>query len=206
MNSKLVRLFAVVTAVGLAACGGTDLELAELTEVEAQELAGMLLLTTFSNTGDVPSQPSAVAGGPQAAPFAFSSSFEGDFPCPLGGSVAVTAEFDASGDTESEGGRIEYSMTQVHDDCGVMSEELGQFNLFGAPSLTLDFVVENNGLGVTEWGGTVSGAVEWVNDGRTGTCTVALEFGGRQEGDAALTASFGGAVCGFQVQQDLSVG
>lgn len=207
MNSKFVRLMAVVAAVGLAACGeSSDLVMGDLTEAEAQELAGMLLLATFSNTGDAPSQPSAVAGGPQTAPYDYSSSFEGDFPCPLGGSVAVTAAFDASGDTQSEGGRIEYSMTQVHDDCGVMSEEHGQFNLFGAPSLTLDFAVDNNGQGVTEWGGAVSGAVEWVNDGRTGTCTVALEFGGRQEGDAALEAVFGGSVCGFQVDQELSIG
>jgi hypothetical protein len=197
----------VVAAAGLAACGeSTDLVMEELTESEAQELAGMVLTATFSNTGDVPAPPSAVAGGPQTAPFQFSSSFEGDFPCPLGGSVAITADFDASGDTQAEGGRIEYTMTQVHDDCGVMSEQNGQFNLFGAPSLTLDFAVENNGQGVTEWGGTVSGAVAWVNDGRTGTCTVALEFGGRQEGDAALDAVFGGAVCGFQVQQELSIG
>jgi hypothetical protein len=206
MRNKLVRLMAVVAAVGLAACGETDLEMAELTEAEAQALAGLVLMATFSNTGDVPTQPSAVAGGPQAVPFEFSNTFEGDFPCPLGGAVAVTAEFDASGDTQSEAGRIEYSMTQVHDDCGVMSEEHGQFNLFGAPSLTLDFVVENNGQGVTEWGGSVTGAVEWVNEGRTGTCTVALEFSGRQEGADALDALFGGAVCGFHVQQELSIG
>lgn len=208
MNSTLARLTTLVAAAGFAACGGsTDLVTDELSEVEAQEFASALMLATFNSAQSIPQQPQLAPGGPQAAPYGYSFDFEGDVECPLGGSVAVTASLEVDGDTETEAGTVDYTITQVHGGCVVSSEE-GEhvFTLWGAPNLVLDFLVASNGAGVIEWSGSVLGNVEWVTEGRQGTCAVALEFGGRQEGEASLAAEVAGSVCGFAVSQELMVG
>lgn len=197
---------ALIASVGFAACGeSSDLEMGELTEAEAQDLAGVVLFAVFSGTGSVP-QPTQGVNGPQAVPFEFTAELETEVECPLGGVVAVTADVAVSGDTDTEAAVIDYSMTQVHDACVVMSENERQFTLWGAPSLGVELFVESNGLGVVEWSGSIQGAVDWVTDGREGTCTVALEFGGFQEGDAAVSAELAGTVCGFTISQSVSIG
>ena len=207
MNRKIVRLVALVACVGFAACGdSTDLVMDELSELEAQELASALMMATFTSAGALPQQPSAAPGGPQTAPAEYSFEFEGSVDCALGGSVGVVATLAVVGDTESEAGTVAYSMTQVHDACGVMSETEREFTLWGAPNMVLDFTVANNGQGVVEWGGYVEGAIEWVTEGRTGTCELDLEFSGREEGDAAMAADLAGSVCGFQVVHELDIG
>ena len=197
---------ALVASVGFAACReSSDLEMGELTEAEAQDLAGVVLLATFNSTGSVP-QPAQVGSGLQAAPFELTAEFETSVECPLGGLVAVTADITVSGDTETEAAVIDYSMTQVHDACVAMSENQRQFTLWGAPSLGMDFFVESSGQGVVEWSGAIQGAVDWATDGREGTCNLAIEFSGLQQGDAAVSAELTGTVCGFTISQSVSIG
>ena len=205
MNRKSFRIMALIGAVGFAACGETsDLVMDELSEAEAQDLAGVVMLATFNSTGSVP-QPAGVSG-PQAVPFSFAAEFDADVECPLGGLANVAASLEVSGDTESEAGSVEYSMTQIHDACVVMSESGRTFTLWGAPSMNVAFTVENNGLGVVEWAGSAQGSIDWMTDGREGTCAVQMEFDGRQEGEAALAAEMLGTVCGFSISQAVSIG
>lgn len=206
MNTKLVRLMALVAAVGFTACGETtDIVPGELTEAEAADLAAVVLFATFNSTGAVP-QPASPAGGPLMTPFTFASEFEGEVPCPFGGVVGVAASFEVSGDTENEAGHVEYSMTQIHDACVVESDAGRRFTLWGADDMSAAFSVVNNGQGVVEWSGSVQGGIRWETDGRGGTCEVGVEFSGRQEGDASATVNIGGLVCGLSVQQSLTVG
>jgi len=197
-------MMALVAPVAFAACGGTDLVMGELDEAEAQDLAAAMMFAAFEGTGDVP-QPAA-ASGPQAVPFQFASQFEGDVPCRLGGTVGVAAQLEVVGDTESQAGSVEYQMTHIHDACVVQSESHGLFTLWGNPNMSVALSVANNGQGVVEWGGSVQGAFDWVNDGREGGCEVALEFGGRQEGEGAVAGELAGMVCGFQISRLFSIG
>lgn len=205
MNRTTVRLMALVATAALAACGTTDLVVGELTEVEAQDLAGAILVATFSGTGDVP-QPGQGANGPQPAPFEYSYSVDGEVPCPQGGLVAVEAELSVQGDTESEAGSVTYAMRQVHQGCGVTSENGREFVLDGHPALELGFMVVNNGQGVVEWGGSVEGGVTWVTGDRTGDCDANLEFSGRQEGEQSVSGEISGTLCGFEVSRSFSIG
>lgn len=70
----------------------------------------------------------------------------------------------------------------------------------------VDLVVEIDGVGVVDWTGAIAGAVEWVTDGREGTCTLSLEFSGHAEGDGVGSAQLAGTVCGFSISQSVSIG
>jgi hypothetical protein len=206
MNRTSVRFLSLVAAIGFAACGETsDLVMGELSEAEAADMAGAVMFATFNSSDDVP-EPASGASGPQTAPFAFSTEVAGDVPCPMGGVVGVVGSLEVHGNTESQAGSLEYAVTQVHDGCMVMSENERLFTLWGNPSLSAAFAVENNGQGVVEWGGSVQGSVDWVTDGREGSCSVAVEFSGRQEGEASVSGDFEGTVCGFTLSRSFSIG
>ena len=58
-----------------------------------------------------------------------------------------------------------------------------------------------------EWQGSIQGIIDWETDGREGTCSVEMEFDGTQEvGTAAAAASMVGTVCGFNIDQSVSIG
>lgn len=206
MNTKSVRIMALAASMAFAACGETtDLVLGELSEAEASDLAGAVVFATFQSTQAPPQQPVS-ANGPQAVPYTFSSSFESDVACPLGGMVAVSADFSAEGDTETGAGAVEYSMEQIHDACVVASEEGREFTLYGAPDMSLEFLVEHNAEGVVEWDGMVEGAIRWETDGRQNTCEVAIEFGGRAVAEQSVAGELVGTICGHSVQRAFSIG
>lgn len=204
MKPNAVRSLVLAACVAFAACGETDVVMGELSEAEASDLAGAVLFATFNATGGAP--PAPAPEGPQLAPYSYDGEVSTEVECPLGGLVAVTADVVVEGDTESEAVTIDYSMTQVHDECGVVSENEREFTLWGAPGLELDLLVATNGQGVVEWGGSVVGAVEWETDGRGNTCEVALEFEARVEAQESFDAALAGVVCGFEVSRSLTVG
>lgn len=205
MNRNIVRIMALVGSVGFAGCETTDVVMGELSEIEAQELADVVMFATFSSTGSVPA-PAPEMNGPQAVPFAYASEFDGTVQCPLGGAVGIAASFEASGDTESEAGSVEYSMTQIHDGCMATSENDRTFTLWGSPSMNFAFTVENDGRGVVEWAGSVQGAIDWESEGREGSCSVQMEFAGRDEEGATASAQLMGTICGHTVSRSMSIG
>jgi len=207
MSTKIVRIFALVATVGFAACDETsDVVLGELTEFEAQQLAGVVMSATFNSSSSVPQQPALSPDGPAAVPFEFATEIETVVQCPLGGVVDVAASLEVNGDTESEAANVQYSMTQIHDGCMATSEEGKTFTLWGNPSMNAAFTVENNGQGVVEWAGSIEGTIDWESDGFEGSCSVALEFAGRDETGASSAAELFGTVCGFSIDQSMSIG
>ena len=206
MNPKHLRLVALVASIGFTACGdSSEILLGELSEAEAEDLAGVVLAATFASTASVP-QPALATNGPQAVPFAFASEIDGPVDCALGGSVNVAASFEVTGDTDSDAGSIEYSMTQIHDACIVSSENDVMFTLWGNPSMNAAFTVENDGQGLVEWAGSIQGIVDWETDGREGSCSVAIEFTGRTATGASAAAELLGTVCGFNINHSASIG
>lgn len=203
MRTNTVRTILLAASMGLVACGETDLIPGELSQAEAEDLAGVLMFTTLDATA---SEPAPAAAGPQLAPYVHEDAISTTVECPLGGTVAVSADVRVEGDTDSEAFAAHYGMTQVHHECGVASENDRRFTLWGAPDLTLDLLVGSNGQGVVEWGGSVVGAVAWVSDGREGTCEVSLEFSARVEAETSVDAEMAGVVCGFEISRTLTVG
>jgi hypothetical protein len=202
-----VRVLILMTAVTLAACGeSTGVTGDELSEDEAAQLATAVLATAVTSATDTPDGPVAV-DGPQAAPIAISYDTEFVAECELGGSVAVEASLDIEGDTEVEGGRIEFSMTQVHDGCVVGSESGMVFTLDGAPEISGTVVVEADGLGSIAVAGRLEGRVEWETEGRSGACPMVLEFAGAAS-ETSETGEFAvaGSICGVAIEYAASIG
>lgn len=201
-------MFAVITAasVGLAACGedATSPENTNLTQAEAEALATILLTQSYENTQGA--EP--VAGGPQAGPVNLETTVDFSAPCPLGGSVAVSADITIIGDSELEGGTIDYTMTQTHQSCVAQDETSGMtFTLNGNPNMTTEVTFENDGLGNLAIDGTVQGNIAWSKEDKSGTCAITLSFtgsGNQTSGVGSSTAS--GTVCGVSVSEQLTVG
>jgi len=57
-----------------------------------------------------------------------------------------------------------------------------------------------------QWAGSIEGTIDWETDGREGSCTVQMEFSGRDEADVTKTAQMTGTVCGFSISQSVSIG
>ena len=202
-----VRLLALVGLVGVAACSGDDgVSPGDLSDAEAQALAGVILQQAFASTAQIETTPAPAAVGPALVPVTFSRSVQTTVPCPLGGNVAVDASFDYVGDTEVEDAEIDFSITHLHDGCVVATEGGTQFTLDGnadAP-LTLGITVVSDATGA-DWDGGITGSVHWASGDRDGTCQVGLQFGGSVTQDAA-SFNMSGAVCGTSVSQQLDIG
>ena len=203
---RAARLFTLLAMVGLAACGESTDVLGDLTEGEASELAAAVFMTVLASAEEAPDGPPPAAG-PQAAPYTYTRDAEFAVECGLGGSVDVSASLDVEGDTQSEAGRIEYTMTQVHHGCRVASRNDVVFTLDGAPGLTVELVAENDGQGNAAFVGSLVGELAWETEGRGGRCEIALEFSGAIN-ETAQTAEFGvaGSVCRASIQAGGSVG
>lgn len=202
MNARNVRVLTLLALTGVAACGET-LVPGELTEAEAMDMAGAVLVATFASTQAPPTQP-----GLAAVEFEWTADFDQTVECPLGGSVAIMSDVLVSGETESEMTRLDYTMTQTHNSCVVESEGGHEFTLSGNPDLALNLVVEIDGMeSVIEWGGDVEGTIDWQTEGKEGSCAVSFDFGGGLEGQStSVSGTMGGSVCGVQFERSFSIG
>jgi hypothetical protein len=179
----------------------------DLTEQEASELAAVVFTTAFMTAAELP-EGAAPVGGPQMAPYAYSEDVSFVAECALDGVADVTASLDVEGDTESEAGRIEYSLTLDHQGCTAASPSEVVFTLNGAPSVTLHLVAENDGQGNVDLEGILEGRVEWSAEGRDGgVCEMDLELAGAVS-QSAQTVQFevAGVICGFTVDASASLG
>ncbi len=208
MNTNLVRFGILLATIGLGGCGESTTVIAgELDEAQAQQLAGVVMAATFGSTGSIPQQQPALGpDGPQAVAFTFATEIDTSVQCAGGGVVDIAASLEVAGDTQSDAGSVEYSMTQIHDACIVTSDAGTTFTLWGNPSMNVAFTVENDGEGVVEWAGSVQGTIDWETDGFEGSCAVQMEFAGREEADVSAEAELMGSVCGFDIDQSISIG
>lgn len=195
-----------MAALACGACGdSTGVTGDQLSEAEAAQLATAVLSAAMATTES--GQGPALAEGPQAAPISLSYEVDFEAACELGGSVAVEASLELEGDDEAEGGRIEYSMRQVHEGCVVASEEGIVFTLDGAPDVEGTVVIESDGLGSIAIMGNLEGRVEWETEGRSGACPMVLAFGG-EASEIEETGAFAveGSICGVDIEYSGSIG
>jgi hypothetical protein len=204
VNSKSVRVLALASVISIAGCGddvtGTD----NLSEAEAQELAFAVLTAAFSSWSQVPVEPMSAAG-PALVPYSYSETWEGTAPCAAGGTVAIDASFDASGDDETGAATIEMSLTQVHSACVVETAE-GTFTLTGNPNVGVDLSIETEDGEALSFDGDIVGALDWQHDGRSGSCAIAYTFSANFSATGIGSFSVNGNVCGTSVQQEFTYG
>jgi len=203
MLRKFVGMMALVAALGTAACGDDGTGVSNLTEAEAQDLAGVVLVSTFGALG---SQPAPAADGPALAPIEYEAAVETVVPCQNGGEVAVNGTLTFSGDTESEASRIAWGMGQVHNACAAVSESGRAFTLWGNPGVEVDFVMETDEQGLVAWVGSVDGTLDWATEDKDGTCEIFVEFSGSMTAEGAFSGNASGRVCNISVSESFEVG
>lgn len=202
MNNTL-RMLSLMAVFGLAACDEAMVP-GELTEADAEALASVIMESMFSNSSDVPAAAAAV-DGPQLVPFEFSTDVTFTADCPMGGAVTIDGSATIAGDTEAEGASVVYEVTHTHASCSGQDENGKQFTISGAPDLTFDFVAEFDGQ-TAGWEGSVEGAIDWEFDGMMGMCEVDYAFSGSATGEESVTAMLEGTICGYLINQSLTIG
>lgn len=205
-NSKSAAI-ALVAALVLGGCGDDPaaVNTGDLTEAEANAIAEFLLTSTYSNAASA-AQPGP--SGPQAVPFTFSSQTDINVPCPLGGTVDISAHITVSGDTEVEGGSISVDMTEVHNSCSAEQEGTGiQFTLTGSPNLVSSFDAQSSATGDVSVTGSLDGTIGWETANDSGTCVVDIDYSASgNELTGAATATVTGSICGVTLTQQVSIG
>lgn len=180
----------------------------ELTEQQAQELAEVIFVQgfTLSNSSFDPASPFAGDPALQAAagvPVDFDFGPE-SVPCEFGGNVTVEGSLTGDVDQETGAGTLDFSLTQVHDDCGVQSEAGTSFTLNGNPNTGLDLGFDFAETGDFTMSGTMGGGVAWLTGGNSGTCTISLTINasGNVETEA-FSGSVTGTACGHSINETI---
>lgn len=205
MRHATLRVLTLLATSALGACGDSIGVNTDLSEAEAAVLAEAVVQASMLATANGGSGAAPV-GGPQAAPYAFSNRVSFTSGCPLGGGVGVTGSVDVSGDTETGQGRIELSVTHEHQGCVVQTDSGILFTFEGSPDLSLDMVLESDGVGEVAWNGLLEGAVAWTTEGGEGRCSIALRFSGLVSNlQDAIAISVVGTVCRRTVEHSWSL-
>lgn len=198
---------ALVATLLLGACGEDPaaVNTGNLSDAEAAAIAEFLLTSTYTNAY---SAAQASPTGPQAVPFSFSTQTDVNAPCPMGGTVDISAHITVSGDTEVEGGTIAVDMTEVHNSCSAEQEGTGiQFTLTGKPNMVASFDAESTTAGDVSVSGTLDGTLDWITANDEGTCLIDISYsasGNELTGTASATLT--GSVCDVSVSQAVTVG
>jgi len=197
----------LTASVGVAACGGdngTGPTGDPLTQAEAEALAGILMTQSYqgADPGALP-----VAGGPQMVPVSIETTVDAQVPCALGGGIAVHGTLKIVGDSEVEGGTIDYIVTQTHNDCVAQDVESQlTFTLNGDPDTTIELHLTSDPLGALTLGGGISGTISWVTGDKSGSCGISLTFEGSADpGTGAASSLVSGMVCGVSISQQMTV-
>lgn len=198
-----VRYLAVACMVALAACGDDDsVSPDDLSQAQAEALATAVFTQSFMGAFGLNYQsPPQAPDGPALAMYTWNG--EATHPCPLGGEVAISAAVDVETNDETGAGTIDFDVEQVPSGCVVQADNGTQFTLNGDPSLTFDFLMENDGEQNLDFGGTLGGAVAYSFDDGEGSCPVTMEFTGSGTPNGFSFAN-AGTVCGMDFSTEFS--
>lgn len=205
MTKPSARYLTVAAMVALAACGDDDSVTPDnLTEAEAQALATAVFQQSFMSafTLDYEQQQPQAVNGPATA--TYQAEIETTAACPLGGEVALSAVVDVQTNDETGAGTVDFSVAQVHSNCGVQGDQGQQFTISGDPGVTFDFLMETDGQENFGFSGSLTGALSWATDGKAGTCAVSVEFSG-QGSPTGFSFSNAGTVCGVDFSESVTI-
>ena len=211
MNTKLARTLALFAAFAVAACGDDDPVSTgdALSEAEAAALSGIVLGAAFQVTSTVATSPTTV-DGPQAAPFTYSTEIETSVECSGGGTIGLNGNATINGDDETMEFTIAYSATSTYNECTEFAPETEQqFTIGGSLSFTAnaDYEAgEGEEFGSLNSTGSFNGSISWSSDdGRSGTCAVALTSTTSANGES-ISATTTGSFCGTSINETFNYG
>lgn len=212
MNRNLVRTMALLGAFGVAACGedGPVSTGDALSEAEAAALSEIILGTAFQATaGGIPTAPATV-DGPQAAPFSYSSDVDFTAPCSGGGTASLNGNATINGDDQTGEFSIAYNVTASYNECSEFAGQQEQeFTVGGSLTMTAnaDYTAgQGQEFGSLTSTGSFNGSVSWSSDdGRSGTCAVALTSSTTSTGQS-ITATTEGSFCGVSISETFTYG
>jgi len=205
MERMRAYLTAAVVCVAGAACGDGPTEVVGgLTQSELEALAEVVGASVVSTLGNEDGRMAGSSRTPSAAVrLERELNFTAD--CALGGSLAVSGQLDANVDQAARTGTLEYSLTQIHQECRVASQDGVVFTLTGAPHVTASLLAHAADR-VLSVEGAYQGAVAWSTEDKEGLCSlsveldVVLDFSG-----ASASAAMSGTVCGVLFSRTVSL-
>jgi len=203
MNQGFIRAFALLGVLGVAACGeDTPASVGDqLSPVEAEELAFVLLGAAFETGAAGGSFVPAMVDGPAAVPFSFQGSVDDSAPCAGGGSVSLVGSVSATGDDDTGALNLTFDVSTAHNGCAVPGESM-TFVL--SSQLRTMFTLSSTGGDDASWTGDVDGTVDWSGDDRSGSCTVDYSFDGDLVAQSGLTVTLAGNVCGTSINREFT--
>jgi hypothetical protein len=205
MKSSIVRSCALLGVLAVASCGADDPAgvTADLSDVEAQELAGVIFSLGFLNSLTL--GPQAVEG-PARVIEAYTETVQTTAACPSGGAVDLDATLNVTFDTETGASSVGYSIIQTHNACVGQGDQGTTFTLNGNPNITFDLLADTDVQSEsTFWSGGINGSIAWETSGRSGTCSANLEYSG-SSASQAVTFSLSGTICGASISRSFGVG
>lgn len=197
-------LAALVATLGLGACGDDPiLPTNALTDGEVDLLAEALFARSFDLA--VPAPASATEHPALRDVVEFSRTVEVSIPCEAG-SIDATASISGTFDPETQAANVEYETTQRHRACRVTSDDGVRIVLDAAPGIVNAYAFELSGTGTIQFSGAITGGIAWTTAGdRSGTCDVALSFGGSASQGGSASATLTGTLCGVSVTRSVDV-
>lgn len=227
-SARLTTLLSLSVMVG--ACGDAGPDLGELTEAEAGSLLAALSLVWFpSPSAPTPALSYAAAPGPSLVPETtlIQDTTEIAVSCGGGGianvfsvdslRVTVDVRLNPSPDTtyasnSDYGGRT--TTTVGYESCASFGGQGQAWTFDASPGLTFTYditgTIDSYGLSdqtssistTTNWSGLWSGAFNWSNGNRSGSCTISLTSTSSTSnigGQISSTFSQQGQICGISV-------
>jgi len=205
MQNGIARFCALLAVFTVTSCGDNDPAgvTGDLSDVEAQELAGVIFSLGFLNSLTLAPQP---VEGPARVIETYTETFQITAACPSGGAVDLDATLDFTIDTETGASSVDYSIIQTHNACVAGGDQGTTFTLDGNPNITFDLLADTDvQSGSTSWSGGINGSITWETSGRSGTCLTNLEYSGSSASQSA-TFSMSGTICGAAISRSYGVG
>jgi hypothetical protein len=203
-----IRVIPVLfAALSLAACSDFTSSGDPLTEVEASDLAGILVSEGFAGLGGFSPAPAQLAPAQGQAPADnITINFDESGPCEGGGSVAFAGNLSVDYSEATQDGTFSFEYRLTPAACVVTAENGKVFTLTGDPNIEANGDLEWSQTGLS---GSLNydGKFDWsADDGRSGSCGVDLsaeyELAMVGEGSAG-SVSVNGQVCGVNINRSL---
>lgn len=205
MKFSNVRILALLGVFAVSACSDDATGLVgDLSQAEAEDLAGFLFSQGFVNALTIQLAPEAQQNMARVIE-TYTETAESTAQCPLGGTIGLAASITYTNDTETGDASTEWSMTSTHNGCVGQGALGNQFTVDGNPSVAFTFAAERDGQSEdVSWSGGMTGGITFEAGDKTGGCNVNLEYSG-SETETSTTFSLAGSICGTSISRSFTV-
>lgn len=182
MKTRSLTLL-LAAAVALPACDDVVGTSGNLSTEEIDEIADVLITTSFDATGEVASADASIVSADSELLLAYDpitshTEFTHTRSCVLGGQRVLEGTRDREWDRQTRTGFSDLSLTKTHEECSRPTRNSDvSITLNGAPNVAVEAHhqwADGQRTGLQTL--SMEGAVDWVtSDDRSGTCTVNVD-------------------------------